>query len=478
MLQNVRVLATIGDSLPGKDGTFRAADLAYMQNGDQVVFLGTYRIGEPPDSNGIFSIGTNGAGLKLLAREGQAVPGGDGVFGTLSSALFSMNSRNDVAFLSWHLEDTSESQGIFFWNAEKEELLTVVRSGQTAPGGTETFEALDAGEYAPILNDVGEIGFGAWLSESDQAIFKADTEKGGIIKIVKNGDTFEGLTIGSVWRERFSMNSSGDFAFTAAGDFGTALWIGDGSDNAPFVFQTEATPSGNGVFDVFERVNLRLNDQGEVAFANSLLGTTGGDSDNFGIFKWTGSELVEIVRKGDPTPDGNGTFQDLNSNIRFNNRGQVAFFSTIQGASDGATSGLFIGDGDSVTQIARISDPAPGGNTIGSLDWFFSLNDQGHVSFEAGIDFGDGGSTNDTFGIFYFDGEEILTVARQGDEIPGAGTLGFLRLYPNEFQMPQFEPERSPLNDRLQVTFVCELGPFPSLFIWSDVIGQGGFENN
>src|SRR5262245_57543050 len=87
-------------------------------------------------------------------------------------------------------------------------------------------------------------------------------------------------------------------------------------------------PDGNGVLSTFNKYSpAALNDVGQVAFYASLAGTTGGQTNNEGIFLGTSSGRTQVVRTGEVPPDGIGKYEVIGYRYGFmlNEVGQVAF---------------------------------------------------------------------------------------------------------------------------------------------------------
>jgi len=185
-------------------------------------------------------------------------------------------------------------------------------------------------------------------------------------------------------------------------------------------------PDGNGTFFDFDIPTM--NQSGHVTFVATLNGTSGGANDNTGIFQGSGiaGSLNEIVRRGDPAPDGNGNFAtlDANSTPVINDLGQVAFIAGLFGTFGGGTdnTGIFRGDGTAggLTQIVRQGQALPG---TGSLPNFrgggvspFSFNEMEQVAF---------GVVG--FGIFRSSGSGLTQIARSLQPVPGGtGTFTLL----------------------------------------------------
>jgi hypothetical protein len=160
-----------------------------------------------------------------------------------------------------------------------------------------------------------------------------------------------------------------------------------------------------------------------VWFTAGLGGTAGGATDDSGIFRGAGAALVQVVREGQAPPDGNGQFGSLESSaLAVNESGQVVFAAGLTGTAGGTSDdrGLWRADDSSLVEIARRGQAVPGGN--GSFSVFIStaLNDAGQSAFRATLT-GTAGSGADNEGIYFFDEElGLFQVAREGDAFLGS----------------------------------------------------------
>ncbi len=181
----------------------------------------------------------------------------------------------------------------------------------------------------------------------------------------------------------------------------------------------QIAPDGNGFFTAFE--DFLLTDTGDITFLARLNGTSGGSSDTEGIFRGDGtSSVVQIARTGDSAPDGNGSFSNIDFNIAANDAGQVAFFSVLADTSGNNDHlGLFISDGNSgPSRVVRAGETAPDGNGTFSFFYAPAMNESGQVAFR-GILTGTTGGARDEEGIFLGDGISTpLQIARGGDPAP------------------------------------------------------------
>jgi hypothetical protein len=213
------------------------------------------------------------------------------------------------------------------------------------------------------------------------------------------------------------MNDAGQVAFAGYfSDLGTGfienegVYLGDGANLHQFNRRGESAPDGDGNFYDFQ--GLSLNHSGQVAYRGILTNT----SNNQGIFRSDGSGTKQIARAGQAAPDGNGTFA-FTAGAVINDSGQVVFQGWMAGATGGAETGLFRGDGSSLLQIVRQGQAAPDDiGVIDTISGYAHVNSDGQVAFTASLT-GGGGSE----GVFLYDDTlGLIQVARLGDSLLGS----------------------------------------------------------
>ena len=188
------------------------------------------------------------------------------------------------------------------------------------------------------------------------------------------------------------------------------------------VARGDPPPDGNGTF--FNVRDALLNDAGIVAFTGNFIDT--GVNDDAGLYLTDGlGGLIQVQRTGDPPPTGSGLFFGAGVSPALNEAAQIAFRGAIDLFNGGGNideRGLFLGDGVSALEhIVRHGDPAPDGNGVFSSDTpnTFTFNDAGQTAFDAFIDLQDGGSMFDESAIYRGDGPGALVrIARAGDASP------------------------------------------------------------
>ena len=443
------VVAETRDAAPDGNGSLSGFDRIALNDAGQVLFTATLTgtTGGPSDDSGLFRSHGTAAGLAQVAREGQILPDGDGRFAgftTLSWGNPVFNNAGRGVFLA-ELADTNSggnvSRGIYRGDGTASGLSRVARAGQAAPDGNGSFAQF----FAPTINDLGQTAFYGFLtgtsggSSDDVGLYFDDDTTGGVTRIARTGQaapdgngSFSSLYIPS-------LNDAGQVAFFAIFT-GTS---GGGSDNSgiyrsggttdgltQIVREGQTAPDGNGRFSLFD-ISPVLNDAGQTAFNATLTGT----SSDAGIFLSddTASGLTQIARAGQVVPGGNGSFSGF-FGPALNDAGQAGFYARLTGTSGGSSDdiGIFRGDGTLIDQVARTGDAAPGGggDSDGVLSAFVSrlaLNEEGQVAFLADIDLGDGGSINDERGLFFHDDQlGLISVIRTGDAFGGSTIKNFL----------------------------------------------------
>ena len=223
------------------------------------------------------------------------------------------------------------------------------------------------------LNDLGQVGFKSGLTgttdgNSDIGIFRGGV--GGLTQIVRNDQSpDDGNGSFSDFPGLF-LNNSGITAFGVelTGTSGTfddrGVFRGSDSSLTEIVRGDQAAPDGNGTFRFLGPSGI--NDSGDVSFiAAGMVGTSGGTSDDLGIYRGNGGGLVQIAAsEGQVVPDGNGTILGFSSITGLNEFGEVAFIAGLTGTSGGSADdlGIFRSSGGGLTRIVRTGQAAPDGN--------------------------------------------------------------------------------------------------------------------
>lgn len=301
--------------------------------------------------------------------------------------------------------------------------VTVVQTGQQAPDGNGVFSG--SPNFFNV-NDLGQLAFAIDLAETsgtadNRGVFVSSLD--GVTQIVRSGQIFSGDLI---WFSSFSapiLNNSNDVLVrgslaSPSGAAGTGVFLGN-SDGIQTIARTgQATPNGNTVFS--EVAGFGFNDSGQASFRASVTDPSGQLAYS-GIFRGTVDAVQEIVRTGQSAPDSNGSFSGFSTSTRgLNSLGQVSFQGTLDGTSGGDTdrSGIFIGDGENIYQIARSGQAVPDGSGFFSSSQLQAtdFNDMGQVLFQARI-IDSLGATESSRGLFLGTTDSITSLFRDGQSL-------------------------------------------------------------
>ncbi len=323
----------------------------------------------------------------LVANIGKSI-GSDGVIDFLSG--FAMNRENQVA-------------------------LSVASSGTNsalllASGATTTVLADDSSSINPdgssAINNLGGVAFTGFVPATGQSGLFLDS--GGITALLV--DASAPLPTGGFLNiTNPAVNDFGQAVFFSQFSFPTpnAIYLETAGQITPLARDGDPAPGG-GTFSIpfaEPRFAPVINDQGQVAFATSLNGVSGGGI--FGehaIFLLSQGVLNRLVGPGDPSPDG-GTFVTADS-PSMNASGEVAFFAQ----TSVPTFGIFVYSNGIITNVAAAGEIV-GKDEFGLVD-MPQINDDGHIAFTANV-----------FNSNSLDGENAIFVAspkHAGDDSPTA----------------------------------------------------------
>ncbi len=333
----------------------------------------------------------------------------------------------------------------------------IVFSGDPAPGGGSDFFEFSTGLGAAI-NNAAQVGFASDFTDASGAngVFRATLSSLPVTPIERIVRTDESTPsgVGTFWNNSSaSINDAGAVAFYASlFPGGAGIFLGNGTTRTEVMRQGQFAPGGDGRLDFLDYLGtgLALNSSGQVAFAANLYETDGGNADNEAIYRWDGAAqpLVQIVRRGDNAP-GVGQFGATSTHVtQMNDAGQVAFTVSITGGVDGFDNGVFIGDGVTITEVARRDGAVPGGAPEAWANFSApALNNAGQAAFHALYQNTSTGGVEG--GIFRGNGTTITSIARAGQPLPddSGSFAGF--------------SERVAVNDAGETAFVCTIAPPP-----------------
>lgn len=319
-------------------------------------------------------------------------------------------------------------------------LTVIAASGQSAPGGG-NFTAFGD----PVINSQGLVSFQGLLN-------------GGVGLYLGSPGQLEPYAVqgspapagvGYFAGPPGDLNGSGAFPFTPRLDSaGDAFYVGDfyagGNDlyaNSSGVFMntTKAAVSGDPTpdgaqfqFDFDLEVPPQVSPNGTAALLTQLGPcTNNGATCSSGIYLWSQGSWTKVVRQGDPTPEGDGTFAPTGPEDvmgfgppAVNDAGQVAVVAhkTLSSGGQGAD-GMYLFSQGSLSKLVAQGDTLPDGRTAGGLynvQYGPAINAGGTVAVLMGTANSQG--TPDGFGIYLFGPHGAQRVLHTGDPDPaGSG---------------------------------------------------------
>ena len=400
-------------------------------------------------------------GIIQIARAGQRAPNGNGIFSSIELPIElgtpglqprRLTKDGKVVFIAV-LTGTPfgpDNQAICVGSPEA--IIEIVRLGQPAPDGNGTFSSFNG---VSIDNQgSGLVAFVSTLRGTERG-FKDNT---GIFlahasRLDQIARTNQAIPDGSgVFSslEGLSLNSKGEVAFSGwvAGPSGTnditrGLFIARDGKLIQIARTGRPSPDGAQMFSGFS--DPVINSKGQVAFVGYFVATTvdrqsGVFSANGAVYLWNGRSFDEIARVGQTAPDGDGVFSEFGA-PSLNDRGQLAFQSYLRetlGARD--TNGVYFATGGVIKRIAKSGQPASDGNGAISVYGYPRLNQEGHIVLPVTFTGTRGAGVDNSANFRWSEGAGLIQLLRSGDRaLDGNGRISGMG--------------RPRINERGQVTF-------------------------
>lgn len=265
-------------------------------------------------------------GLRLVAQTGDAAPGSfGGQFTWLGWPT--LNASGQVAFAAGTdgaIADTGMWRSVF---ADPQQCELIIGEDYPVPGSPPEvrFGKFDPSFHHPLLNDSGNVGFSAPLTNlADPATGLFRMVNGNIQRVAVQGDVAPGTAGTATFKSVSNLpafNASNSLAFSAvltgpgvtrANDFAHfAHWFGGVQ---MFVREGNAVPDMPGsTFSIGPTTQPTLEDTGAIGFA---AGTAGATVTPWGLWRgWPGA-LEALALAGEATPVG-GVFADEGGPFEF-----------------------------------------------------------------------------------------------------------------------------------------------------------------
>ncbi|HXJ59351.1 MAG TPA: choice-of-anchor tandem repeat NxxGxxAF-containing protein [Verrucomicrobiae bacterium] len=338
---------------------------------------------------------------------GGPVPGG-GTFAGFVVGPTAFNDQDQAALplgLTPFTFPFGLNSGLYRYASGSGTLSAVLVPGVTAAPGLAgvTFQGVAQGVS---INNLGTIAFPGVIPSTaglpgtsvGAGIFTVDTA-GTFSKVILPGDTAPGGATFN-YAQNASINLGGDVAFEAHlaeaecinGDPDPAITIGC---FATGVYLRQAS-TGN-IIKIAQAGDLDplgapfrhawgpyVNDAGAVVFVGDLTAPPAFD-ESLGLYLYTSSSIVPVVRPGDALPGGGSASRvtsGSSASYGINNRGDVSFSAVL----DNGDQGVYVKSGGVIRLVAKTGTVLGTIGTMQALDSVFCgpvINERGQVTFTA-----------------------------------------------------------------------------------------------
>ncbi|MEJ2084824.1 MAG: hypothetical protein P8Y44_04000 [Acidobacteriota bacterium] len=492
---SIATLLLSGDAAPDGNGNFLMPELPTINENGQVAAVIALSDTAMPnvDDSGIYIFDAHGA--SKLVRTGEPVPNGNGVFDRFSDVLdvllAAVNDNGSVAFIA-ELNGTTggssadggpivlDNLGIFGASVA-EGVTEYVRLTDPAPDANGMFgprasEPFESAFSQPGIDNENRVTFRGYLTDTsggeDRADLRVDAfdwenaadrvaiealldtdlgdpedpaqriyvaSDGGIEEVFVEGGIppdGDGKILG-LSKTRIAENGNITFEGLVGetklfDDFGSRIFFYDGITLSEIARQNDVPPGETDPTNPYEyrQFTFDSNNRDEVAFA-ARLGRDVPPFEDSGIYRWNGSEVVEVVRQGDPAPGGIGTFDDVFHDVFLNDNGQIAFWAPIADVGEFGEEGVFVAEasgvihrvvqsgemlnGAQVTGVDFAGKGLPFRGPIPRLAGMKAINNSGQLAFRATLDFA-------TWGLFLWGSDEIFSGGFEDGTLAGWGS--------------------------------------------------------
>ncbi len=373
LVNSTGIIIKVGDPLVGAGG----AEIAKLDSMSFGVFLAELKVGTGTPAA---TLTTNkvvcfedGSGIQVLARSGEAAPGGS----TFKSFRGSCGDAAGNVFIAASLNDGTTVDGGLWTIPAGGAMALLVKEGQT----------LDLGNGPKRVNAISSFPAGLKSQAEGRVHYGSDS----VITRITLGADHALVVIPA------TATSSGDWTVVARS--------GGDAPGAIGKYSTLGLPAAEGTNVVF---TAKLKIAGAVTLANNAIIVAGG---------------AVIARKGGAAPGTSGTFTVF-EDVAAGSAGQACFTANITGATTATDSGLWEYRSSALSLVARQGDAAPdlSGVTIVSITRFAHPGGGLGPVFIATLG---GASATTNVGLFGVPatGGSALNFARTGDLFDVGGTM-------------------------------------------------------
>lgn len=368
--------------------------------------------------------------LALVAREGDPAPGAAGAsYNVISAPLFTEGVVVFTATLTGAGVTSANNQGLFVGTADS--IRLVARTGNTPNSALGLRLALI---NDPVVNERGSVAFRA-LVQGPDVNFMNDTcvysvEAGAPRLILREGTPMPqfgpNAAIGDLASGPISINAAGQVqAVTSLSGAGSGtrnlLWRGTPDGITPLAWsfrQAWGCSQGQLFLDIFNPVAHCAD--GTTAYGANLQGPGTNPYNSNGLWIGEGVSMSLLARTGQPAPGTTAEVQSFTSPLHLNSARDVAFAATLSGPGvtpDNMT-GLWRGRLGKLRLLARGGDPAPGMpegvRFAGHFVGRLALNDSGSMVFQWVLTGPGVDASNDAVTYFADAEDRLFPVLREG----------------------------------------------------------------
>lgn len=366
-----------------------------------------------------------------VARDGEAAPDGNGVYGSYTSfGDPCLNDGGQVAFsarLTGTAGGTADDEVITRARAGAPD-TSIVREGEALPIGGTFASGLHFVTRQYVMNNGGRVAFAANLAgtpggTTDNAGVYSSAGPGTLIQHARKGTTAPGFSspFASFFPPQINNQVPANVSFFAGvGTTGPgAIYVASTTTLTRLAYGGQLMPDGNGsIRQFYDTDPPALRPNGNEVAVMAWLWSNNGLLDDGGLLKARPAGISIVARGGNPAPGG-GIYDNPWGPV-VNILGNAAFLATRYPTSDGE--GIYLADGSVIggVRIAVKGQVAPDHNGTFASFQHPSLSAGNLVSFQASLTGTAGGGFDDS-GIYRGDSLILIQVAREDEPVPEGG---------------------------------------------------------
>lgn len=346
-----------------------------------------------------------------------------------------LNSAGQVAFHAYIAgPDITVDNDRGYWSNASGSLEKVARKGDPAPDNYYYIE-----EYEITLpfpgGDFLNLRTPIIVDDSGRTVFSSNTSKdsslygsgiwagyGGVLETIEPSQgpvpgTGQSVSYNSNYP--ISVSRNGRVAFTGARE----VYVQGPSGYFDMIVDTgeQAVGTSPGTTYYYPRNPVR-NESDQVAFWSRVEGPDVNDTNIAGIWSGDVNGVSLVARMGDPAAGTSANFGEISEYPKINNAGDVAFWADLAGP--GVTSendrGLWYGKPGTLQLVARKGETAPGTDAFFNTFSIPNISGDGDISFLGTLQGPDVDDSN-RFGVWLKVDDSFELVARTGQIDPGSG---------------------------------------------------------